>query len=282
MADYVFTKGTALKKDMFTKIVQLFTSAGWTNVSSNPTTDFTVLHSKGESDDKDLFIQLRAFNTAETTTSIETTDTNAMSYRFIEGYEAGADGASGTFTRPTEVWTPLYIAPSTTSVNREVELEYYYSINKNRLIIVIETPVSVNLAPILLYLGLPDTTYTTESGSRGVIFGASAYPKTNNTINISNASDGLPSDPASSNRTPYVTLAPKNPNSAGLFTLSEILYGNTTEGIRGKLTGIYQMPNGNVNNGDTIVIGSKEYRVVATHIISGSSFSSNTFVIQMV
>ena len=253
-------------------------SAGWNDVSTAPATDFVVMHSKGESGDKDLFIQLRPTNVSNAN-STETTDYNVMSYRFVEGYEAGV------FTRSSEPWNAIHLAPTTTNIalTGELELTCFYHVNKNRIIMVIETPVSTAYGAVLFYLGLPDTTYTTESGSKGVVYATSAYPRTNQTLQISNATDGLPSDSASSTRSLYSTLSPKNPNSAGLFTISEILYGSSIEGIRGKLDGIYQMPNGNVNNGDVITIGAKEFRVVVTQAVSSqNSFSSSTFVIQTV
>ena len=285
MADYIFTEGKIAKKNFFNKLIEIMTAAGWTNVSSNPTTDFVVMHSKGESGDKDLFIQLRPSNVTNVNPT-DSTDYNVMSYRLIEGYTPGATGTAGTFARTTtEAWTALHIVPTTAAitVNMEIELTYFYHANKNRLIMAIETPPSTTYAPQLIYLGLPDVTYTTETGSKGVLCAVSSYPKANATVHISNAADGLPSDTTSSTRTLYATLSPKNPNSAGLYTISEILYGNSTEGIRGKLSGIYQMPNGNINNGDIITIGAKEYRVVVTHsVTSNNSFSSVTFVIQIV
>lgn len=285
MADYIFTEGKVVKKDFFSKLIDMMTAAGWTNVSSNAATDFVVMNSKGESGDKDLFIQIRPTNITNVNPT-DSTDYNVMSYRFVEGYTPGATGVAGTFARTTtETWTALHIVPTAVAAttNMDIELTYFYHVNKNRIIMAIETPPSTATAPQLFYLGLPDVTYTTESGSKGALCAVSSYPKANATLHISNASDGLPSETASLTRNVYATLSPKNPNSAGLYTISEILYGNNIEGIRGKLTGIYQMPNGNINNGDIITIGAKEYRVVVTHSVSSNnSFSSVTFVIQIV
>ena len=283
MADYIFTEGKIAKKNFFNKLIEILTAAGWANVSSNPTTDFVVMHSKGESGDKDLFIQLRSTNNSNAN-PIDSTDYSVMSYRFVEGYTPGTGGAAGTFTRSNETWVALHLVPSAiaTQLNQELELTYFYHVNKNRIIISIETPVSTSLAPVIVYLGLPDVLYTDEPGSRGLVCATSCYPRTNNTIHVSNAAHPLPSDTTSSTRTIYVTLSPKNPNTAGLYTISEMTYGNVAEGTRAKLTGLYQLPNGNINNGDFIEIDAKLYRIVVTHVVaSSSSFSSSTFALQV-
>lgn len=282
MADYIFTEGKVAKKDFFNKLVELMTSAGWVDVSSDPTTDFVVLNSTGETGDKNLFLQIRPSNNSGAN-PIDSTDYSVMSYRFVEGYTPGT-GTAGTFTRTSEAWTPLHIVPqaANTQLNKEIELTYFYHVNKNRIIISVETPASTSLAPIVIYLGLPDVLYTDEPNSRGLVCAVTAYPKTNNTIHVSNAAFPLPSDNASSTRSIYVTLSPKNPNTAGLYTISEMTYGNVTEGTRGKLTGLYQLPNGNINNGDFIEIDAKLYRIVVTHVVSSSSsFSSATFALQV-
>ena len=282
MADYIFSKGTFLKREGFRNIVNQFKSAGWVDVSSNPTADFVVLNSKGESGDKDLFIQLRPFETVEATNSTETTDFNIITYRLIEKYTPGATGVSGTFERPTETWQKIHLVPLATVVNKDTELTYHAHVNKNRMIITIESPPTVNLNAITYYIGLPDVTYTTESGSKGLVVPSTFYPRTNGVIHVSNSADGTPNETTSTTRTIYCTLSPKNPNSAGLFTFSEMLYGSTTEGIRGKLSGLFALPNGGVNTGDIIKVGMKEFRIIVNQQTSTyTSFPTATFAIQI-
>lgn len=281
MADYIFTSGTVQKNQVYQKIIDSFISAGWTNISSNPATDFDVLKSVGEAGDKNLIIQLRPGN-ATNVNPITTTDYNVMSYRLIGDYTPGAPGVAGTTTRSAEAWTLLYIIPTATTVPQTTIMTYYMHVNKNRLIISLETPPAVGQAPIVHYIGLPDTVWCTESGSRGLLVASSAYPKTNVTLHITNTPQEVASETASSTRTLYVQLAPKNPNAAGLISHSEVTYGNTAESWRGKLTGLYQLPNGGISNGDTYNIGTRKFRaIVAQNVASQNSFSSNTFGIQI-
>lgn len=281
MADIIFSAGTCLKKETLTNMINLMKAAGWQDVSSNPTTDFFVMNSKGESGDKNLFIQFRQGSTSGVGTNpIDSTDYNVASYRLIGGYTPGADGTSGVFERPTETWRNLYIAPTTALINNEVTMTYYYHVNKNRIIYTIETPDSLGHAPVTHYFGLP-TSFVDEPDSRGVIGASSAYGVTANNVLVTNSAGEIPSDAASTTRVIYSTLPPKSPNSAGKHTPVEMYYGNTTEGIRGKLDGVYVIPPGGVNNGDTLVVGTKQFRVVVNGVGSTNSFPSTTLIYQI-
>ena len=279
MADVIFSAGTCKKKDIIKTMVDLMKTAGWKDVSSNPTTDFIVLNSKGEAGNKDLFIQFRT-SAANNANPIDSTDYNVASYRLIEGYTPGAAGAAGVFARPSESWKALHIVPSVSQISQEVTMTYYYHVNKDRIIFIAETPESVNTGPITHYFGLP-LIFTNDTGSRGVVAVSSAYSNLANGLLVSNAAGELPSDNASSTRIIYATLPPKTPNSAGKHTPVEMYYGNTSEGIRGKLDGLYVLPAGGLNNGDTLTVGSKTFRAVVNGVGSTNSFPSTTLVCQI-
>ena len=236
------------------------------------------MKSTGEDGTKNLHVQLRASATNNTNPT-DTTDYNVASYRLIEGYTPGASGAAGTFNRPSEAWKNLYIVPSTSTVNGEVTVTYYYHVTKNRIIFIVETPETLAFGPVTHFIGLP-LSFVSEPGSRGVVVASSAYGNAANAVLVSNAPGELPSDTSSSNRVIYATMPPKSPNSAGKHTPVEMFYGNTTEGIRGKLDGLYVLPAGGVNNGDTLNVGSKVFRAIVNGVGSTNSFPSTTLVIQ--
>ncbi|AEO93630.1 virion structural protein [Bacillus phage G] len=279
MADAIFSKGTCKKKEILTTMITLMKAAGWNDISSNPATDFFIMHSKGESGDKDLFIQFRHGSTSNTN-PIDTTDYNAASFRLISEYTPGAQGVAGTFERPSESWRNFYVAPTTTLINSEVMMTYYYHVNKNRIIFIIETPESLSFAPATHYFGLP-TSFVSEPKSRGLIAASSTYAVTANNVYVTNAAGELPSDTASSGRTVYSAMPPKSPNSSGKHTPVEIYYGNTTEGIRGKIDGLYVVPAGGINNGDTLTVGTKQFRAVVNGVASSNSFPSTTLIFQI-
>lgn len=281
MADVIFSAGTCKKKEVLTTMINLMKAAGWVDVSSNPTTDFIVMNSKGESGDKELFIQFRQGSISGVGTNpIDSTDYNVASYRLIGGYVPGAPGAAGVFEKNTEAWRSFYISPTTTLINNEVMMTYFYHVNKNRIIYVMETPESLGFAPVTHYFGLP-LSFVSEPKSRGVIAASSTYAVTANSVLVTNAAGELPEDLVSSPRLIYATMPPKSPNSAGKHTPVEMYYGNGTEGTRGKIDGLYIIPAGGVNNGDILMVGVKRFRAIVNGVASTNSFPSSTLVCQI-
>lgn len=285
MADYIFTSGTCLKNELYDLIKNSFLSAGWVNESSNATTDFDVLTSSSESGDKRLVIQLRPLNNAGTaSTNVITTDSHVMSYRLVAGYTPGAPGVAGTFARTTaESWRDLFLVPqaASTLMPGNTPINYKLHVNKNRLIISIEYPVAFSLGATTIYIGIPDITYCLETDSRGLIVVTSNSAISANNVHITDDPGELAARTTSTTRTLYCTLAPRNPNSANKIMLSEIFYGNTTEGIRGKLTGIYALLNSGVSTGDIVKIGTKSFYVVVNQTYSSTSFPSQALAFQI-
>jgi hypothetical protein len=281
MADVLFTMATSQKNQMYTTIINAFIAAGWENISSNAAVDFDVLRSPGESGDKTLTIQLRATSPTNTNSTL-TTDYNVASYRLIESYTPGAPGVAGVFGRPTEAWNTLYLLPTVNLIAGASVLTYFINVNKNRMIIVIESPPALSLSPITHYIGLPDITFASEPGSRGLLVASSAYAKLALGVHITNTPGEVASEPLSSTRAVYCQLSPKNPNSAGIYSFSEMKYGSTTEGFRGKLNGILTMPVGGINTGDIINVGAKQFRAIVNHVAAPNTFPSVVLVIQMV
>lgn len=282
MADYILQEAKCTKAELFTKFIDLLKGAGWTDVSSNATSDFIVLNSKGESNDKNLFIQIRNTNVS----NAYPTDTSLYgiwSYRLINGYTPNANvGTAGVFERTAETWRPLYIAQATAgTLPLDLELTYRYHVNKNRIIFLVETPEAMNLAPCLFYIGLPMNTFTSEPKSRGVVVMSNYYSGFSNSVHVSDAVAEMPSLTASATRTNYIALPPKSPNSASIHTPVELFYGDTSEGYRGKLDGIYFLPNSSINNGELLNLGSKRFRASVLASGSSSSYPTQTVIYQI-
>lgn len=276
----IFLEGKCTKEELFNRIVDIMKSAGWKNISSAPTTEFAVMQSTGELGDKNLVFQMRprAVNGADNT-DIGTNTTSLMTYRLINGYTPSeTTGTAGTFERPNEAWRHLHIGAG--AMNPQVELKYWYSVNKNRVIFVIYPPESLNLQPTAFYIGEP-ITYTSEPNSKGVIAMTTYYSSFSNQVHISDEVAELPSLTASKALTNIFTLPPKSPNSAGIHTPFELMFGDAAVGIRGKIDSLYFLPTNSINDGDILKFGSKRYRAVVFAVYSNNSFPTNTFIIQI-
>lgn len=268
----VFVKGTCLKSDLYDTIKNAMIAAGWQNVSSNAGTDYDVLTSTGETGDKQLVFQMRPLPVAGGTASVITGNNHAASIRLVGGYTPGTGGVAGTFDRTTaaEPWRALYFAAAATSVtiDKGTTVSYVMFVNKNRVVVNISYPPAINVPPCTIWIGMPDDTYCSEPRSRGLLLACSANSSgALSTIQATDNAGELASSASSVPRNFYTRLAPKNPNSAGKYTISEIFYGDDGEGVRGKLTDVFALPSQNILHGDTITVGTRDYFV----IVNGTS-----------
>lgn len=377
MAEYLFSSGSCLKKDLFDTIINLFKANGWTDISSNERLDYFILSSPSESGGRNLVLQIRP-HTGVATADVRYTDSHLAYYRLIESYtpatniiagvydvtigtatvtidgtavaySASANGTTtwktseqfancinlnaalgikytaavvdatkvrltqratyespvapvvtgtgasmltttegtssvGSTPRSSETWKLWTLEPasSTTLINKDlVTINYKYNVNANRLILVLEFPGETGYGPMLFYVGLPDEVYSAEGGSTGLLFAASSANPTAGTINVTNNPSEYTAAAASIAESCLYSLAPKNPNAAGKYILSEISYGGTLSGVRGKLTGIFVLPNQNILHGDIIQEGAKQFQVVVCHSYSSTAFPTSAFAIQI-
>ena len=91
MGTNILTSGTCQKQDIYNVIKNSMIAAGWVNASSNAS-DFDVMTSPGEDGTRSLVIQMRPTDSANAN-AVTTTDLNKMSYRLIESYTPGTNGA---------------------------------------------------------------------------------------------------------------------------------------------------------------------------------------------
>lgn len=281
--DYIFTPGTCAKKDFYGVIVGALVAAGWTNVASLASTDYEVYTSNGNTGDKALVLNLRKGSLATPANDISTTNFCQMSYRMVTSYTPGAAGVAGTFVRP-DSWRDMFIYPIALAGVLANDTVYNYKIyvDKSKVIFSLEFPPALNMLPMVTYLGAPDTQYCLEPGNRGILFASTA----NNTaaaanVLIADAPGGLGTLTTPEALPMICTLAPKNPNNAGKYTVSDIYYGSTTEGVRGKLDGVVAMPVANVLTGDNITIGSYTYYVLNCATLGVNGFPSLALAVRI-
>ena len=265
--EYIFSKGTCRKKEIYQLILDKLKEKGWQDISSKPETDFVVLHSKGVTGDRDLILNLRdrTHNNPSEAYSVVTTDYSTMSYRLQPSYTPGGSGEAGTFAKPARAWQPLYIYGTGQTLSMETILDYYVYADAGKIILSLEYPKSNSIqGPVVFYLGEPDTRFLKESQSRGVLYASSA----NQTgVSISDCPDDLGSKDEAYALYTYSLLPVIDPNLAKKYMVSPIYYGSNEEGFRGKLDGIKTVkymtnPVPNLLHGDTLVTEHAKYHCV--------------------
>lgn len=281
--DYIFQNGTCAKSAIFATIITKMTTAGWTNVASLATSDFTVMKSTGVNADKNLLIQLRSTNLSAANDTA-TTSYSQMSYRLIDTYTPGATGVAGVFGRTALAWTDLFIAPvaaASAVVPPDTTVTYRWYADAGKFIMSIEYPSSLNLAPILMYIGQPDTVKVSEALSAGMIVGTTSNATTAASVLVDNTPVGIGAVAAPYALSTTALLPLTNPNVAGVYFLSDIYYQSATEGIRGKLDGLKTMFNNKCLTGDTVTdTDGKVYYVLVCQVQGSTSFPSVVLLIR--
>ena len=281
--EYIFSKGNCKKKEIFQVVIDKLKEKCWQDISSKPETDGIVLHSKGVTGDRDLFLNIRETDAAGAG-SIATTDYSSMSYRLQPWYKPGGSGAAGTFAKPARIWRPLYIYGAGQSLSRETWLDYYVYADAGKIILSLEYPRSSSISgPVVFYLGEPDTRFLTESQSRGILY-ASSVDQTG--VTITDVPDDMGGkDEAYTLRT-YSLLPTSDPNLAKKYMVSPIYYGSTEEGYRGKLDGVKTVryigaSPANLMQGDTLVTEHAKYHCVIPNDAREGTFPGGAVLLRI-
>jgi len=280
--EYIFRSGSCRKGDLYQLILDKLIEAGWTDVASNPTTEYNVMTSTGVNGDKELVIQLRPY-ISSTANSVITTDQVIATLRLQPSYIPGEPGVSGVFGRPTLTYTLFHLAPTITNVKIDIDtiLNYKVYVDKNKIILGIEYPVALGYNPLLFYLGQPDTVWMGESKSVGCVYATSSGTTSNLSLIVCDTPDGMASS-AGPYSIPTKALLPlKNPNNDGIYITSDIIYEGGNEGMRGKLDGILCATNSNILTGDRLIENGKTYYVLNCHATSNSSFPSQAIIVRI-
>lgn len=282
--DYIFQSGTCLKNQIYQLILDKLTAAGWTDISSSPTADFVVMQSPGNTEDKNLLLNIRPTN-ASAANSVVNTDYCVMSYRLQDTYTPGTSGTAGVFGRPSLAWTNLYLVPvsSLTGVlGQDSVITYKVYADASKIILTLEYPSVTGLGPTVIYMGEPDSVFVSDSANRGCLVACSNNGTTAASAMICNTSDTVASVTAPYAITLYALLPAGDPNVANKRMISSIYYGSATESFRGKLDGIRcAYFNNNYLTGDTVTIDAETYYVLVAATQGITSFPSKALLVRI-
>ncbi len=281
MSDFIFTQETIQKKNLYAKIKEILINSGWQNISSRPSTDFDVFYSPGEDGKKELYFQMKEFDTANQ--NLSTTNYRNLMFRLIKSYTPSSNtGQAGVFERNPS-WANVYISTNN-NVSPEAELWIRYHCNLNRLIMIIQFPPSISYLSedTFFMIGCSDRVLGRVYPNKECMI-ASSY----NTFNSYNYSVQITSQPDGTDNAPYLLATFHNASTAGQKTLtndnkilfSEIAYGSANEGIRGFIDGIYSLRDSSsvptlMRNDEFVDEEGKRYRIFDAPFTRYSSTNS--------
>lgn len=233
MAKTLYKKVTIRKKNFYTWLKDTLISVGWENISSRPSTDFDVFYSKGESGKDELYFQIKEYNSTSSANALSISRERFFDLKMLKKYIPGNPGTSGVFDRSSEAFKSLQISSGVVSTESDVDI--YYSVNKDRIIVMFEYPIGIGENSLLFMIGKPD-----NQVSKYYADGAMMYFSTitlSGIVMVVDQADYVTN--VVTGVSTYESIPPKFKNSKGTFFFSELAVGDAKEGFRALIDGVY-------------------------------------------
>lgn len=270
MTNKIWTAGSCLKKDMFSKLLDIFQIGGWTILTPNPMTAQSVnLYSPGISGDKHIYIKLKPFdgNTVTAPYDVRTTDYTDIQMEFGTSYNPVND-TMVTIGR-AEIFS--FIGGRNDSLSysygrvfsKEFTMKYWYYVDRDRLIFISQPDMGftdvVKTYTTFNYLGIPEESYLKEHLSpvyMGTVLIKSHTGFSTGKGRVLERPAILPRENTNVSTTTYVAKTDStSPNVEGVVELTEVYTGAINEGTRARLGGFYVCATGaNLLDGDTVEV----------------------------
>lgn len=253
-------KGKINARQFATLLNTILVDAGYTEISSNKSTDGFVYKSMGESGTDEFYVRIFDPNS------------NRLKVSIAEKYKPNTVlGIEGTFTN---YYDTDCITWNTTIGDARLEIQYVININKDRIIIFVSgNPAEANYCKSLSYIGLPKRYDPNDKGAGFAgITGTTRMPWNNeqNWVALRNRAQ---STIFAYNTAAYIPAKAVGWNNQLFF--SPIIIGSSAEGPRGELDGLYQIKSIDENNevlhGDTFTQGGKTYMIIEVNPVYNST-----------
>ncbi|PED46823.1 MULTISPECIES: hypothetical protein [Bacillus] len=294
MTKAIFTKGTCKKYELFDTFVQVALNGGWKLRDGTNLTDTTIdLYTNGYNEDKHLAIRINCLDGNYSGCNIRTTNYSDGSIVM------GAIEQNGNFTTQ-EGFNTLCFFPGRSysdfstsgarSYDRLFDMEYYYYVDKEVIVFLVTPFRYTNLGNTLIFIGFPEESFVEESRKEekkpysGAIYANSGHSGSDTgqySARITETPKNLlplPTRTTMAQRT-LSLVSPLSPNVDNKFVLSEIFYGDSNTGLRGRFGRIYLLSPGGMLDGDIIEIKVEnkiqKYRYTA---LGGASNNYTSFI----
>ena len=230
-------------KSLGATILSLMKSAGWTDISSNPATDFIVMNSKGESGDANYCFQMKVPIGAPYDIQIRLSGT----------YTPGAPGSAGVFAVPTAAWFTVGMAGKSANYSipnanlTDMMQDLFYNIDKDCCRFVTAPPLTTSIWGAIqgsrfIVIGSPDLYYTTKS-SKDVMY-ITNYACTSGEPNGMSTSESYSESTGNVCKIDLINQTTAGEivvTPTGAFALRPLTLIHSVSGVIGELRGIYGM-----------------------------------------
>lgn len=221
-----------------------------------------------------------ASTSSKTAYDTSTTGYCQLAVGLIKGYTpSGALGTSGTFTNARTItrWilgTPVSVTNFDTlsTIPLDTVIDYYYYIDKTKIIIFTKLPDTYSISYNMLYFGIPDTILCSAPKENLPFLGIGCIPSgfgfSDNYCIMQDCPDCLTGVGSYGFRVAVSCFNPyKNPSkTTNKCVLSELHSYDTRYGLLTKLDGIYGLAScTTLANGDTITVDGATYTYLSCY-----------------
>ncbi|EJR57243.1 MULTISPECIES: hypothetical protein [Bacillus cereus group] len=296
MTKAIFTKGTCKKFELFDIFVQVALNGGWKlKEGSNLTDDQICLYTDGYNGDKHMAVHLTCYDSNYSPYNIRTTDYTDGSMRM------GTMQSNNTVFYSQDGMSSFCFFPGRTAnqdtntsyarqYNKLFDMEYYYYVDKEVIIFLVVPFKYTGLGNGLIFLGFPEQSFVEESKRNenksysGAVYANSGYCGNvigSYRLRVADNPKNLLEVPGKNTiaQGTYSLVSPLSPNIDKKFVLSEVFYGDSTTGMRGRLGKIYLLQQGGILDGDIIEIKvNNEIQKYRYTVLGGASSNYTSFV----
>lgn len=224
------------KRELFDLIKTVLEGKGWTNVTSNPSLEGIIYHSKGEDGKQNILVNFFDGYDLDNNTKFSTTNYQYFDVRCLISYQpATVNGQAGISVpvRSASAFNRIRMNIGHGSMPLDTRLRVRYHCNANRLILLMSNDVTTHL----LMIGKSDRLISKQyTNTDNMVYASYSYR--NSPIMSYGVADR---DPNGVIINQAMFVHPMRSMYNNEIILSEIGYGNSQEGIKGYLDGVYKM-----------------------------------------
>lgn len=281
----LFNSITCEKGEIYDKIVDLFLGAGWTDIASNSATEFAVLRSF-DTNNRPIFFQILPHVGTPSTQDIRTTNSVQIRLNMVRNYTPGNAGVNGVFDRQHNNTVNLLLASNGAALTvppAAPDIDIYYNISKTRGIIVFDFSNSSAYSTSgggWFFVGVPDGEIFDRDPRRSCVLAnplntANNIPVMDHPIQTSVAEGAAVVNHPTM---PYVPL--RNPDTRGIYAISNIAYGHASTGQRGFLDDMYFISGTTLGlaNGDYIEVEDRRFKLILITCLANGPMGSNHYL----
>jgi hypothetical protein len=270
MAMPIFTKGTCKKGDLFLTFIDIMINAGWQRLNPSSNTSY-LMYSDGTDGQSKMYIEIWPYDGSNVIGNAVYDIRNGSGQysdpiaRLVKDY----DSSTGTWNYQSNYFSMPFFPGRRISAasgygrqwRNDFDIDYYYYATKDVVCFVVVPFKYTGIGNQAFLLGKPSQSFMEEKTAKeysGFIYATSGptYDEANKKVLIFERPKSYIDNLSAYDEYVYSVVPPRSPDMDGAFGLTDMFFGRTDEGMRGRLSYFYFLNKGNLLDGDIIVVNN--------------------------